>query len=56
VVLYIGEDNSAMGKIYHGLIKFDLSPLPSNANILSATLSLWTASDFSSNDATIPIV
>ena len=50
VAMGIGENNSATGRVARGLIKFDLSSIPSNATIVSATLSLWTASDLSDND------
>ena len=37
------------------LIKFDLSSIPANAVITSATLSLWTANDLSDNTRTIRV-
>lgn len=48
----IGESNNASNRIARSLIKFDLSSLPADANIVSATLSLWTSSDLSSVDRT----
>jgi hypothetical protein len=50
VAIGIGENNNATSQIARALIKFDLSAIPSNATIVSATLSLWTASDLSDND------
>ena len=47
-VLYIGESNVATN-IRRGLIKFNLSSIPSNAVISSVVLSLWVAFDASSN-------
>ncbi len=43
-----GEDNT-VARIYRTLIKFDLSSIPSNATITSATLSLTIELDRSSN-------
>ncbi|NOH04075.1 MAG: DNRLRE domain-containing protein [Chloroflexi bacterium] len=37
----VGERNSAANNIARGLVRFDLSSLPANAVITSATLSLW---------------
>ncbi len=45
--LGIGEKNTATGSIARTLIKFDLSSLPANATITSATLSLWISEDLS---------
>lgn len=47
-LLYIGESNVATNK-RRGLIKFDLSSIPSNAIISSVVLSLWVVADVSSN-------
>ncbi|HLO34187.1 MAG TPA: DNRLRE domain-containing protein [Anaerolineales bacterium] len=55
VAIGVGENNNATGRIARGLIKFDLAAIPSNATILSATLSLWTASDLSDNDRTLRV-
>lgn len=55
VAIGIGENNNATSRISRGLIKFDLSSIPSNATIVSATLSLWTASDLSDNDRTLKV-
>ncbi|MBL7944117.1 MAG: DNRLRE domain-containing protein, partial [Flavobacteriales bacterium] len=44
-----------VGKYAHSLIKFDLSSLPANATIISATLSLWTSADLSNIDSAIQI-
>jgi hypothetical protein len=51
----IGESNNSTNDIYRTLIKFDLSSIPANAMITSATLSLWTANDYSDNDRTIRV-
>jgi RHS repeat-associated protein len=51
----VGESNNATDKVARSLIKFDLSSIPSNATITSATLSLWTDTDFSDNDRTIRV-
>jgi hypothetical protein len=50
VAIAVGENNNATGRVTRGVIKFDLSAIPSNATIVSATLSLWTANDLSDND------
>jgi len=55
VAIGIGENNNATDRITRGLIRFDLSSIPSNATIVSATLSLWTASDLSDNDRTLRV-
>ena len=47
-----GEQNNATGATKRFLIKFDLSSIPSNANISSATLSLWVKQDFADNAGT----
>ncbi|MCC6299252.1 MAG: DNRLRE domain-containing protein, partial [Anaerolineales bacterium] len=51
----VGEANDATNRIGRSLIKFDLSSIPANATITSATLSLWTNTDYSSNDRTIRV-
>jgi len=51
----IGESNNSTNDLYRTLIKFDLSSIPANATITSATLSLWTANDFSDNNRTIRV-
>ena len=51
----VGEDNNANNRVARSLIKFDLSSIPANATITSATLSLWTSSDLSSNNRTIRV-
>ena len=53
--MWVGESNNATDKVARSLIKFDLSSIPSNATITSATLSLWTDADFSDNDRTIRV-
>ena len=53
--MWVGESNNATNKVARSLIKFDLSSIPSNATITSATLSLWTDADFSDNDRTIRV-
>jgi RHS repeat-associated protein len=55
VVMWVGESNNATDKVARSLIKFDLSSIPSNATITSATLSLWTDADFSDNDRMIRV-
>jgi PKD repeat protein len=51
----VGEDNGGTNKTARSLIKFDLSSLPANATITSATLSLWTSQDLSSNTRTVRV-
>lgn len=51
----VGENNDSTNKYSRSLIKFDLSSLPANAVISSATLSMWTSADVSSNDRTIQV-
>ena len=53
--LRVGESNDATNRYTRSLIKFDLSSIPANATITSATLSLWTSADFSDNDRTIRV-
>jgi RHS repeat-associated protein len=55
VTMWVGESNNATDKVARSLIKFDLSSIPSNATITSATISLWTDADFSDNDRTIKV-
>lgn len=47
----IGESNDST-RIYRALIKFDLSSLPQNATISSATLSLYLNGDWASQNRT----
>jgi predicted outer membrane repeat protein len=51
----VGEDNNSNNRVARGLIKFDFSTIPANATINSATLSLWTSSDLSSNNRTVQV-
>lgn len=51
----VGEDNNTNNRVARSLIKFDLSSIPPNATITSATLSLWTAGDLSSNNRVMRI-
>lgn len=51
----VGESNNATNRYTRSLVKFDLSNLPADATITSATLSLWTSADLSGNDATYSI-
>ena len=51
----IGEDNGSTNKFARSLLKFDLSSIPSNATVTSATLSLWTSSDKADNDGTVRV-
>jgi RHS repeat-associated protein len=55
VAMWVGEGNNATNRVARSLIKFDLSFIPANANIISATLSLWPSDDFSDNDRTIRV-
>jgi RHS repeat-associated protein len=55
VSLRIGEGNGSTNDLNRSLIKFDLSSIPANATITSATLSLWTSNDLSDNDRTIRV-
>lgn len=55
VEMGIGEDNTASNKTARGLVKFDLSSIPANATITTATLSLWTAKDLSNNTRSIRV-
>jgi len=52
VGIWVGEANDAAQNA-RGLIKFDLSSIPSNATITSAVLSLYLASEKSSNTRTM---
>ena len=51
----VGEENTPNNRIARSLIKFDLSSIPANATITSATLSLWTSADLSSNNRVIRV-
>lgn len=51
--MVVGEHQSLTGYVYRGIIKFDLSTIPSSSVITSATLSLWTYSDASANARTM---
>ncbi|MEW6028110.1 MAG: DNRLRE domain-containing protein [Chloroflexota bacterium] len=51
----VGERNDYTDRRGRTLIQFDLSAIPADATILSATLSLWTSTDKSSNDRTIRV-
>ena len=53
--LGVGEANIATNIVGRSLIKFDLSSIPSNATITSATLSLWTNTDYSNTTRTIRV-
>ncbi|MBI5291535.1 MAG: DNRLRE domain-containing protein, partial [Chloroflexi bacterium] len=46
--LYVGESNQN-SSVHRSLLRFDLSGIPANATITSATLSLWLTDDFSDN-------
>ena len=50
----IGEANST-AQVGRALIKFDLSSIPGNAVINSATLSLWQSADISDNARTLRV-
>src|SRR3972149_987632 len=49
--LFVGEMNTATD-VRRAILQFDLSSIPANSVISSATLSLWTINDFSSNPST----
>lgn len=49
----VGQNGS--GATLRGLIKFDLSSIPEDAEIVSATLSLYCSSQLSSNDYNVAI-
>jgi hypothetical protein len=51
----VGEDNGANNRIARSLIQFNLSAIPANATITSATLSLWTSGDLSDNNRLIRV-
>ena len=53
--LGIGEKNSGTDSVGRSLIKFDLSSVPADATIVSATLSLWTSQDLSNTDTTVNV-
>jgi RHS repeat-associated protein len=55
LILGVGESNNATNRFTRSLIKFDLSSIPTNAVITSATLSLWTTADLSDNPRTIRV-
>ncbi len=55
VGLGVGENNNTTDWVARALIKFDVSSIPANAVITSATLSLWTSGDYSDNDRTIRV-
>lgn len=40
---------------YRGLVKFDISSIPSNATIISAILTLWTSTDFSDRAGVVEV-
>lgn len=54
-VLNIGENDTRVDYVLRTLIKFDLSDLPADAIISSATLSLWCFEDLSSNARTFRV-
>lgn len=53
--LCAGEANNASNRILRTLIKFDLSTIPENAEILSSILSLYATIDLSSNARTFRV-
>jgi hypothetical protein len=53
--MQVGETNLATSAIGRSLIKFDLSSIPANATITSATLSLWTNVDYANNNRLIRV-
>lgn len=44
-----GEDNTVSSTNFNSLLEFDLSGLPQNMTVVSATLSLWVSMDRSDN-------
>ncbi len=52
--LYVGESNQN-SSVHRSLLRFDLSGIPANATITSATLSLWLTDDFSDNAGTFNV-
>jgi hypothetical protein len=55
IYMGIGENNNKTNYYARSLIKFDLTSIPANATINSATLSLWTYEDLSANDRNINV-
>jgi hypothetical protein len=53
-VLQVGEYTGNFIN-YTTLIKYDLSGIPSNATITSATLSLWVSADYADNAPTVEV-
>jgi hypothetical protein len=51
----VGEKNANVNNYARALIKFDLSSIPADAVITSATLSLWTYADYADNDGIISV-
>ena len=47
-VFAVGENNTA-SSVARGLLQFDLSGLPNDLTVVSATLSLWVSADHSNN-------
>jgi hypothetical protein len=52
--LRIGESNAA-ADVWHSLLKFDLSGIPANATINSATLTLTIVTDYADNASAVSI-
>ncbi len=50
----MGENNQN-SSVHRSLLRFDLSGIPANATITSATLSLWLTDDFSDNAGTFNV-
>jgi RHS repeat-associated protein len=53
--LYVGEYNSAANAVGRALLKFDLTTIPGNATVTSATLSLWQVGHYSSTDRSLKV-
>lgn len=53
--LDIGEPNNVSGSIRRALIKFDLSTLPSDALLITNTLSLYATTDLASGSRTVGV-
>jgi hypothetical protein len=54
-LLAIGEQNNATDQVRRSLLKFDLSGIPANSKITSATLTLWVSTDLSSTATSLNI-
>jgi hypothetical protein len=53
--IFVGENISGTGLFYRGLIKFDLSTIPTNTRVYKARLSLWKNFDRSNSNALLNV-